>query len=160
MNAKSQLACWVLFPMQRVSGLPWILSGDSSTHWGTLRVLSPPTHTHTHLYPPVILPWPPSSSPSSVLCLWHNENRFRRLGSSIRRPVCLAAIYFSVWTADKCVVSAFFFLREKGWKKTRHFRLMNTLVNTFLISITKVNISATLCIFLIKIKTFEWIDRD
>lgn len=149
MNAKSQLACWVLFPMQRVSALPWILSGDSSTHWGTLRVLSPPTHTHTHPYPPVILPWPPSSSPSSVLCLWHNENRCRRLSSSIRRPVCLAAICFSVWTAER-----------RGEKKTRHFRLMNTLVNTFLISITKVNISATLCIFLIKIKTFEWIDRD
>lgn len=50
--------------------------------------------------------------------------------------------------------------QREGVKKNKAFQIDEHFGQHILISITKVNISATLCIFLIKIKTFEWIDRD
>lgn len=49
--------------------------------------------------------------------------------------------------------------QREGVKKNKAFQIDEHIFNLYY-SITKVNISATLCIFLIKIKTFAWIDRD
>lgn len=102
-----------------------------------------------HSHPPMTFPF----SPHSSFCLRHGKNRFWQLILSICLSVCLAKIYFLVCGVDKCVVSRV--LSRRGWKKT-DLRSMSTLVNRFLISVSKVNMSANQCFSLIKIKM--WIN--
>lgn len=140
MNAKSQLACGEPFSYAESLCLPWILSGDNSTLWGILRVFL----LFSFLFFP-LLSYPPMTSnffPPSPLCLWHNENRCIQLSSSICLSACFAKIYFLVCTTDKCVVSTLLFRggRNEGSQIDEHFG------QHILISITKVNISATQCI--------------
>lgn len=141
MNAKSQLACGEPFSYAESLCLPWILFGDNSTHWGILRVFL--LFSFSFLFSSLlILPWPPPFFPPSFLCLWHNENGCLQLSSSIYLSVCFAKIYFLVCSTDKCVVSTLLFRggRNEGSQIDEHSGQHS------LISITKVNISATQCI--------------
>lgn len=94
MNAKSQLACGVPFSHAEVPRLARILSRDNSTQSFHFSIHSTFHSSCNDL--------PFSSPPSS---LWHNNNRFWQLSSSICLSAGLAKIYFPVCGADECGAS-------------------------------------------------------
>lgn len=98
MNAKSQLACRVPFFHAEVLRLPQMLSRDNSTQRNFKSF-------HFSIHSTFRSSWndlPFSPPPSS---LWHNNNRFWQLTSSICLSASLAKAYFPVCGTDECGAS-------------------------------------------------------